>query len=136
MDLIRRKFGMLFQDAALFDSMTVYENVAMPLLIRGDDTAKARQRASEILQRVGLGERLGHKPGELSGGERQRAAVARALKESKLSCAIMFVTMEKSSLVLQQAIELGVEGYLLKNSSAAETFWKAATTSTSGPRRS
>jgi putative ABC transport system ATP-binding protein len=77
--LRRERIGFVFQFFNLLPALTAEENVLLPALISGDRDRGARDRASELLDRVGLADRAGHLPGELSGGEQQRVSIARAL---------------------------------------------------------
>jgi lipoprotein-releasing system ATP-binding protein len=78
-DFRNRRIGFIFQDHHLLPQCSVLENVLVPTLAQGGAKAEHLERARQLLGRVGLGERLDHRPAELSGGERQRAAIARAL---------------------------------------------------------
>lgn len=74
-----QKLGFIFQFHQLLPEFTAVENVMLPGLIRGDAKKQAKERAEMLLEKIGLQDRLNHKPSELSGGEQQRAAVCRAL---------------------------------------------------------
>jgi cell division transport system ATP-binding protein len=76
---LRRRIGLVFQDFRLLDHLTTYENVALPLRVQGKDESEYRPEVIELLQWVGLGDRIGALPPVLSGGEKQRAAIARAV---------------------------------------------------------
>jgi putative ABC transport system ATP-binding protein len=75
----RHRVGVVFQTFNLVPSLSALDNVQAPLWAAGMPAGRARSRAGELLERVGLGERLGHRPGDLSGGQQQRVAIARAL---------------------------------------------------------
>jgi putative ABC transport system ATP-binding protein len=78
-DLRSRTIGFIFQSFQLLGRCTALDNVGLPLVYRGVRRAERRERAAVALTAVGLGHRLGHRPGQLSGGEQQRVAIARAL---------------------------------------------------------
>ena len=95
--------GFVFQAHHLLPEFTAEENVMIPALIRGDATAKARQRARELLEMMRLSDRLGHKPAALSGGEQQRVAVARALMNNPM---VVLADEPSGNLDSQHAREL------------------------------
>ena len=83
-DIRSRKLGFIFQSYNLIPQLTVLENIEIPLYYQGASEAESRERATELAETVGLGERLKHRPAELSGGQQQRAAIARALVNQPL----------------------------------------------------
>ena len=76
---LRRRIGVVFQDFRLLSNLSIFDNVALPLRIAGDDETRTRNNVAELLDWVGLGARLNDSPGTLSGGEQQRVAIARAV---------------------------------------------------------
>lgn len=76
---LRRRIGIVFQDFRLLDHLTTWQNVALPLRVVGRRESDYREDVTDLLQWVGLGERMDHYPSVLSGGEKQRAAIARAV---------------------------------------------------------
>ena len=83
-DLRREKIGFIFQFFALVPVLTAYENVELPLLLNGIKPKERKERAMELLDAVGLADRIKHRPDQLSGGEQQRVAIARALAPNPL----------------------------------------------------
>ena len=79
LSVLRRRIGIVFQDFRLLDHMTTYENVALPFRVLGKEESSYRGEVVELLNWVGLGERMAALPAVLSGGEKQRAAIARAV---------------------------------------------------------
>lgn len=78
-EIKNKKIGFVFQFHYLLPEFTALENVMLPALLKGEDKRKTEEKAKKLLEEVGLGKRLHHKPSELSGGEKQRAAISRAL---------------------------------------------------------
>ena len=76
---LRRRIGVVFQDFRLLSNLSIFDNVALPLRIAGDEEKRTRNNVAELLDWVGLGARLNDSPGTLSGGEQQRVAIARAV---------------------------------------------------------
>jgi putative ABC transport system ATP-binding protein len=78
-DFRRRRIGFVFQSFQLLPRLTALQNVELPMIYGGMAPGERRQRAAELLERVGLGGRMGHRPTQLSGGQQQRVAIARSL---------------------------------------------------------